>query len=125
MSSVLLVIHLIIAIALVATVLLQRSEGGALGMGGGGGGGGGGLFTGRGAANVLTRVTAVLAGLFFVTSILLTLLARGDGSPQSILDAITPGSKTESTADKPSGSILPQLPASEAEPVKPEAPTQN
>jgi preprotein translocase subunit SecG len=124
MSSVLLVIHLIIAIALVATVLLQRSEGGALGMGGGGGGGGG-LFTGRGAANVLTRVTAVLAGLFFVTSILLTLLARGDGSPQSILDAITPGSKTESTADKPSGSILPQLPASEAEPVKPEAPTQN
>lgn len=124
MSSVLLVIHLIIAIALVATVLLQRSEGGALGMGGGGGGGGG-LFTGRGAANVLTRVTAVLAALFFVTSILLTLLARGDGSPQSILDAITPGSKTESTADKPSGSILPQLPASEAEPVKPEAPTQN
>jgi preprotein translocase subunit SecG len=124
MSSVLLVIHLIIAIALVATVLLQRSEGGALGMGGGGGGGGG-LFTGRGAANVLTRVTAVLAALFFVTSILLTLLARGDGSPQSILDAITPGSKTESTADKPSGSILPQLPASEAEPVKPEVPTQN
>ena len=126
MSSVLLVIHLIIAIALVATVLLQRSEGGALGIGGGGGGGGGGLFSGRGAANALTRATAVLAALFFVTSILLTLLARGDGTPGSILDAITPGTTSEQpAADKPSESVLPQLPGSESEPAKPEAPAQN
>ncbi len=126
MASVLLVIHLIIAIGLVATVLLQRSEGGALGIGGGGGGGSGGLFTGRGAANMLTRATAVLAGLFFLTSIVLTLLARGDGSPQSILDAITPGSQNEESAPaKPSGSVLPQLPGGESEPAKPEAPAQN
>ncbi|MGI9483687.1 MAG: preprotein translocase subunit SecG [Hyphomicrobiales bacterium] len=124
MSSVLLVIHLIIAIALVATVLLQRSEGGALGIGGGGGGGGG-LFSGRGAANALTRATAVLAALFFVTSILLTILARGDGTPGSILDAITPGTSSEQPADTPSESVLPQLPGSESEPAKPEAPAQN
>ena len=63
--------HLMVVIALVAVVLLQRSEGGALGMGGGGG-----FMTGRGQANVLTRATAILAALFFTTSLGLTLIAR-------------------------------------------------
>ena len=86
MSTVILVIHLLIAAALVATVLLQRSEGGALGIGGGGGGGGGGFMTGRGTANLLTRVTAFLAAAFFCTSIILTILARQSVEPTSILD---------------------------------------
>lgn len=72
MLNVLLVIHLIACIALVIAVLLQRSEGGALGMGGGGAGGG--LISGRGAANVLVRTTMGLAAVFFSTSILMTRL---------------------------------------------------
>jgi preprotein translocase subunit SecG len=71
MQNVLLVVHLIACIALVIAVLLQRSEGGALGMGGGGTGG---LISGRGAANVLVRTTMGLAAVFFSTSVLMTRL---------------------------------------------------
>lgn len=80
MSTVLLLIHLMIAIALVGVVLLQRSEGGALGIGGGGAGGG--FMTGRSAGNALTKTTAILAACFFVTSLLLSILAgRPTGTP--------------------------------------------
>ncbi len=75
MQSVLLVIHLMIATALVAVVLWQRSEGGALGIGGGGG-----FLTGRGQANLLTRATATLAAGFFVTSLLLTIIGQHSGA---------------------------------------------
>ncbi len=85
MQSVLIAIQLIVSIALVITILLQRSEGGALGMGGGGAGLGG-LFSPRGAANTLTRSTAILAVLFFATSLSLTLLALHT-RPHSILDS--------------------------------------
>lgn len=88
MATVLLVIHLMIAAALVGVVLLQKSEGGALGMGGGGSGG---FLTGRGQANLLTRVTAGLAAAFFVTSILLTIIARNSAPAGSVFDATTPG----------------------------------
>ena len=71
MTAIILAIHTIIVLGLVGVVLLQRSEGGALGMGGGGGG----FMSGRGAANVLTRSTTVLAGLFFASSMLLALTA--------------------------------------------------
>ena len=64
MVAVLLAVHLLLAIFLIAVVLMQRSEGGALGMGGGGGGGGGGLMTSRGAGNLLTRSTAILPALW-------------------------------------------------------------
>ncbi len=67
------------------SVLLQRSEGGALGIGGGGGGGGG-LMTGRAQANLLTRMTAVLAAAFMATSMILAILAGHDRKPTSILD---------------------------------------
>lgn len=77
MQTVLLVVHLIIALALIAVVLLQRSEGGALGIGGGGGAGS--LFSARGVGNTLTRTTAILAVIFFLTSIGLTLLAGRTG----------------------------------------------
>lgn len=86
MQTVIIVIHLMIVVGLIATVLLQRSEGGALGIGGGGGGG---FMSGRGAANALTRATAILAGAFFATSILLTLLAKQSIAPTSIFDGVT------------------------------------
>ena len=82
MATALLVLHLMIASALVGVVLLQRSEGGALGIGGGGGGG---FLTGRGTANLLTRTTAALAAAFFMTSILLTLIAQSSAPGGSIL----------------------------------------
>jgi preprotein translocase subunit SecG len=84
MTTVLLLIHLLIAVALIGVVLLQRSEGGGLGIGGGGGSG---FMTGRGTANLLTRATAGLAAAFFVTSIGLTILARQSARPVSPLDA--------------------------------------
>lgn len=83
MIAVLLVIHLFIAIALVGVVLLQRSEGGALGMGGGTMGG---LMTTRGSANLLTRVTAALAACFMTTSVLLAILSGSTQEPRSIMD---------------------------------------
>jgi len=80
----LLILHLIIAASLVTVVLFQQSEGGALGMGGGGGAGGG-FMSGRGTANLLTRVTASLALAFFFTSIFLTILAnRGAPVPEAL-----------------------------------------
>lgn len=85
METVLLVVHIIIAIFLIGVVLVQRSEGGALGIGGGGGGGGG-VMTGRGAANLLSRTTAILAAAFFGTSILLAVLSGDHAAPTSILD---------------------------------------
>jgi preprotein translocase subunit SecG len=84
MATVLLVIHLMIAASLCGVVLLQRSEGGALGIGGSGGAGG--FMTGRGTANMLTRVTAGLAAAFFLTSISLTLIAQQSRRGASPLD---------------------------------------
>ena len=84
MASVIIVIHLMVVVALVGTVLLQKSEGGALGIGGGGGGMGA-----RGQANVLTRTTTGLAIAFFTTSMILSMIARGP-EQGSILDAASP-----------------------------------
>ncbi len=90
MFTVVIVIHLLVAIGLVGTVLLQRSEGGGLGMGGGGSGGGmGGFMTGRATANLLTRATAGLAAAFFITSMTLAILSGGQRETKSILDAPT------------------------------------
>lgn len=81
METILIVIHLMIVLALVGVVLLQRSEGGGLGIGGGSG-----FMTARGAANALTRATAILATLFFVTSLTLSIIARYGEKPIDILD---------------------------------------
>lgn len=83
MQTVLIVIHLMIVLALVGVVLIQRSEGGGLGIGGGSG-----FMSARGTANALTRTTAILAALFFVTSLALGILARYDSQPTDILDRI-------------------------------------
>ncbi len=91
MNSIVLVIHLILAIALVGAVLLQKSEGGALGMGGGSGGGGmGGFMTGRATADLLTRTTTVLAACFMASSLTLAILASNERQPSSILDQPRP-----------------------------------
>ncbi|AWN35007.1 preprotein translocase subunit SecG [Methylobacterium radiodurans] len=85
MQTVLIVVHLLIVLALIGVVLLQRSEGG-LGLGGGGSGGVSGFMTGRGQANALTRATAILAALFFVTSMTLAVMSHRAAGPRSILD---------------------------------------
>ena len=87
MQTILIVIHLMVVVALVGVVLLQRSEGGGLGMGSGGGSG---FMTGRGTANLLTRTTAILAGCFMLTSIALTMLAGGRTAPRSVVDQPAP-----------------------------------
>lgn len=99
METVIIVIHLILAIALVITVLLQQSEGGALGIGASPMGG---FMTGRGAANLLTRVTAVLAAGFFGTSIVLTILARDTVTAPSILDSEPAVEKPAAAPETPS-----------------------
>jgi preprotein translocase subunit SecG len=89
MATVLLVLHLLVTLALIGVVLLQRSEGGGLGIGSSQGMGS--FMTGRGTANLLTRATAVLGTLFFLLSLTLALLSRGAGqAPRSILDAPPP-----------------------------------
>ncbi len=103
MQTLLLVVELVIAAALIVFVLLPRSEGGALGMGGGGGGMGG-LFSPRGAADTLTRTTAILAALFFLTCIVLNILALHGRNESSLLDS-------------PVGTSLPVKPVAPVTPV--------
>ncbi len=91
MDTVVIVIHLMVIVALVAVVLLQRSEGGALGMGGSDK-----FMTMRGQGNVLTRATTILGAMFFVTSMTMTVLARLNAPPTAILDT-TPAAQTEPT----------------------------
>jgi preprotein translocase subunit SecG len=123
MQHVVIVIHLMLVLALIGVVLLQKSEGGGLGIGSTGG-----FMTSRGTANVLTRATAILAGLFFATSLLLSILAGINRKPTSIL----PGGQTAPAA--PAGpnapldpnTILNQLqrapPAAPAAPSGPQVP---
>lgn len=98
MQTVLIVIHLMIVLALVGIVLIQRSEGGGLGIGGGSG-----FMSARGAANALTRTTAILATLFFVTSLSLGVLARYDSQPTDILENI-PATSTNDLLNSLGGS---------------------
>ncbi|MDE2181887.1 MAG: preprotein translocase subunit SecG [Alphaproteobacteria bacterium] len=100
MQTVLLVFELLVAVALIIAVLLQRSEGGALGMGGGGSGLGG-LFSPRGASDTLTRTTAILAVLFFGICLGLNLLVARTHQPRSILDSPGPATHTLQPVQKP------------------------
>jgi preprotein translocase subunit SecG len=106
MTTILLIIHLLIALSLVGVILLQRSEGGALGMGGGGFGG---LMSGRASANLLTRTTAFLATGFIATSLLLAIAASYSRAPSSILD--------RPTASEPAPAPEPATPAEPSAPV--------
>ena len=94
MENIVLTIHLILALALVGIVLLQRSEGGGLGLGGGGGGGDG-IMSGRGAATALTKITWVLAIAFIITSMSLTIIASRNANSSSIFDRLGNESQSE------------------------------
>jgi preprotein translocase subunit SecG len=100
MQHVIIVIHLMLVLSLIGVVLLQRSEGGGLGVGGSGGGS---FMSSRGTANVLTRATAILAGLFFVTSLVLSILAGFNRKPTSILQGGGPSAPI-SAPGAPAGS---------------------
>ena len=108
----LLVVHTLIALALVGVILLQRSEGGGLGIGGGTGGG---LMTARGAANLLTRSTTILATLFIVSSIVLAILAASTNKAKPIDTSLAPVSSapapTQPPATAPLPGTLPAVPA--------------
>lgn len=108
MQNVVLTVHLILALLLVGVVLLQRSEGGGLGMGGGGG-----AMSGRSAANALTKLTWIFAALFICTSITLTILAAADAGSSSVIDQIGAPPVAEPDAPPaPAGTdLLPPAPA--------------
>lgn len=116
MELILLIIHLFLAIALVGVILLQKSEGGALGIGGGGGMGG--FLTARGAANLLTRTTAILATLFIVTSLALAIMASNKraAQPRSIVDP--PGRSGPATPGTTAPAPAPAQPATPPAPPK-------
>lgn len=119
MQTVLIVIHLLIVLALVGVVLIQRSEGGGLGIGGGGGG----LMTARGAANALTRMTAILGAGFFATSLILGIMAMHGERPTDILNRIPTTSGTTAPAGSTGGNgILNQLGGGTTAPDAPAAP---
>jgi preprotein translocase subunit SecG len=122
MQHVVIVIHLMLVLALIGVVLLQKSEGGGLGIGSTGG-----FMTSRGTANVLTRATAILAGLFFATSLILSILAGINRKPTSILQG---GQSAPTAPGQPApldaSGILKQLnqglPAAPAAPSGPQVP---
>ncbi|MCC5975779.1 MAG: preprotein translocase subunit SecG [Rubellimicrobium sp.] len=97
MENVVLIVHLMLALSLIGVVLLQRSEGGGLGIGGGGG-----AMTGRSPATALGKVTWGLAIAFIATSITLTIIAAEQAAGVSVVDRIT-------DAPAPSGPVLPDL----------------
>lgn len=123
--GVLLTINIIVCIALIGVVLMQRSEGGALGMGGGGGG----FMTARGAGDLLTRTTWILFSIFLIISLALTILTGRMGSSNSVVDRLKLDgldSKTLNAAPLPAGPTAPAptLPApAAAGPATIEAPT--
>ena len=111
LTTVLLIIHLFVTIALIGVVLIQRSEGGGLGIGSSQGMGS--FMGGRGTANLLTRTTAILGAAFFVLSLALALLNRGTaGSGRSLLDTAPPA------ATAPATPALPALPAGPTVPTR-------
>ena len=123
MQTVVIVVHLMIVATMIATVLLQKSEGGGLGVGGGAG-----FMSSRGTANLLTRTTAVLAVLFFGTSLFLSWWAGYDRKPSSIIGG-TPASQSQPAggatpvAPPTSGGILDSLKKADEQQQKQSAPS--
>ncbi len=128
METVVLVIHLLLAVSLVGVILIQRSEGGGLGIGGGGGMGG--MMTARSTANLLTRTTAILAGCFMLTSVVLAVMAGKHNAPTSLIRTIpteqpaTPASEAPASEAPTSEAPAPAAPAPAASvPAAPAAPS--
>lgn len=123
MQTVVIVVHLMIVAVLIGAVLLQKSEGGGLGMGGGAG-----FMSSRGTANLLSRTTAILAAGFFVTSLFLAWLAGVDRKPSSILDGAPASQSQPAGTSAPisaptSGGILDSLKKADEQQQNPPAPT--
>lgn len=114
MQTIILVILLLVALAMVGLILLQQSEGGALGIGGGGGSGGMGLMTGRSAANLLSKSTGVLAAIFMFLCLLLGILASHQQRPKSLADELSATPAVEKAVE---------VPATEAPATTPVVPT--
>ena len=105
MTTVLLILHLFVTLALIGVVLIQRSEGGGLGIGSSQGMGT--FMSGRGTANLLTRMTAILATVFFILSLSLALLSKGTTVRRSVLDAPAPADSALPAAPAPA---IPKVP---------------
>src|ERR1700756_60969 len=116
MIILLFVVHVLIAIALVGVILLQKSEGGALGMGGGGMSG---FMTGRSTANLLTRATAILAAAFMTTSVLLVVMHNRERAPRSIIEQTVPAPPTAPALPAPAPPPPQTPPAPPAQPTVP------
>ena len=116
MENVILTVHLILALLLIGVVLLQRSEGGGLGMGGGGAGG---VMSGRQAANALSKLTWIIASAFIVTSIALTVVAARNATSGSVVDQLPAASGEVSTPALPDLTMPP--PAADAPMTPPPA----
>ena len=120
MQHVVIVVHLMLVLAMIGVVLLQKSEGGGLGIGSTGG-----FMSSRGTANVLTRATAFLAGGFFVTSLVLSILAGHDRKPASIINSGAPAGQQAPGAPAPpgqGGGVLDTLRQQEQAPAGPQVP---
>ena len=114
MLTVVVVVHLMIVAAMIGVVLLQKSEGGGLGIGSTGG-----FMTSRGTANVLTRATAMLAVAFFITSLVLSIIAGRERKPATFL----PAPASQSAPGAPAGGVLNQLGGGQGQQQAPAAPS--
>src|SRR5215510_13425790 len=126
MEKFVIVVHLMIVLAMIGFVLLQKSEGGGFAAGSTAG-----FLSSRGTANVLTRTTAYLAGAFFATSLLLSILAGFHRNPTSIVNptangpaAPSPGAPATPLGGGQGGGLLDQLQQQERTPAQPQAPKQ-
>ncbi len=118
MENVVLIVHLLLALSLIGAVLLQRSEGGGLGMGGGGGGG---RVAGRSSGTAMGKLTWILAGAFICTSMVLTVIAASNSAGSSVLDRLTDAPvRKEQTDDSGFDATLPPAAGDDA-PVLPTA----
>jgi preprotein translocase subunit SecG len=112
MQTVIIVIHLMVVATMIGVVLLQKSEGGGLGIGSTGG-----FLSSRGTANVLTRTTAILAATFFATSLVLSVLASWDRKPHSIIqNTASPPQQTPAAPPGQGGGVLDTLRQQEQQP---------
>ncbi len=117
MENIILIVHLILALSIIGLVLLQRSEGGGLGIGGGSGGLGGLASAGQ-TGNILTRATAMCAAGFFCTSLILAVLAGNNNSSKSLLETLDNPPAVVDTTDKTDDNKLPKATASEDPKIK-------
>ncbi len=116
MHTVVIVIHLMLVMAMIGVVMLQKSEGGGLGIGSTGG-----FMTSRGTANALTRATAILAGGFFLTSLVLSIIAGHERKPATVIPAQTSAPAAPAAPATPGGGVLDRLQGGPAGPQVPQS----